>query len=47
MIYRSSTLAFKKSELLAVLQAIDSDFSFEAIRNDDEYRSPSFEKVIQ
>ncbi|MCG2574339.1 hypothetical protein LVY74_12340 [Acinetobacter sp. ME22] len=29
MTYHSDTLAFKKSELLEVLQAIDSDFSFE------------------
>lgn len=31
MSYHSDTLAFKKAELLAVLQAIDSGFSFETI----------------
>ncbi|WP_061875684.1 hypothetical protein [Acinetobacter lactucae] len=42
MNYHSETLAFKKSELLAVLQAIDKNFSFDSIKPSE----PPLQRVI-
>lgn len=49
MTYRSDTLAFKKSELLEVLQAINSNFRFEdndsSEKNNTDYSKP--ENIIE
>lgn len=49
MTYHSDTLAFKKSELLEILQAIDSSFSFDAVlktTNDNNKAFPIQEATV-